>query len=85
MIQESGRMSVKRQSAGSGSGSGITFDLKSSPSSPAPSSLVPGHLRLVATVVAIIALTVLGLDWSNGVHRRFLPELQPPHLASDHW
>lgn len=73
-----------RQSAGSG----ITFDSKSSPLSPAPPSLVPGHPSLVATAAAIIplpAFTVLGLDWSDGVHRRLLPELQPPPLTLRHW
>jgi hypothetical protein len=57
---------------------------KSSASSPAPPSLVPGYFGLVDTVAAIVPfppLTIFGLDRRNGIYRWLVSELQPPPLA----
>jgi len=65
----------------------INVDLNAVPSSPAPPSLVAGHLSLVtsvATVIALSALTVLCLYWSNGMDGGLFSELQSPSLALGH-
>lgn len=83
VVRQSGRRGLKRQSTRSG----ILFGLKSSPLSPGPPSLVPGHLSLassVATVICLATLAVLSLDRRNGMHRWLLSELQPPPLALCH-
>lgn len=49
--------------------------------SPAPPSLIPGHLSFagsVATIIALPALTVLCLDRGYSMHGGLLSELQSP-------